>query len=269
LIMDPFVKQLVTETIKRLARGLGADGTRGKLVVVFSGATVGIDDAMSQVRGLIYDGYQVHTAFSDNAAELFGTWVEDQLLGLPFVYPMTPSDWYSVFTDARAVVVPLLSLNTAAKVSLLIADTLPTNLMLHALASGKPLFAAYNGADPERNHWRPRTGVAPAFRQAALDRLKVLEGFGCRLTDVKHLRIELNQVLTVPVPLSEKSDPCPLRTPERLDNVSSAPHVVTAAHIRWASDHGMGLSLAPGAIVTPLARDLAMTAGVKLTSKQA
>ena len=266
--MDEQVKRLVEEIIKRLAHQLGADGTKGEIIVAFSGATVGMADALAQVRGLIFDGYSVLTAFSENARVMFGSWVDDQLLGLPFVSAINPSNWYSVFTGARAVVVPLLSLNTMAKASHLIADTLPTNLMLHALADGKPLIASPNGAHPEERHWAGKTGAATAFRRAALERLKTLEGFGCRLTDVKNLRIEVNRVLTGPVPRAGNSEQSLSNEPAYEGWITLGQRVVTASHIRQARDRGVGLRLAPGAIVTPLAKELASSTGVNLMHSQ-
>lgn len=262
--MDEHEKRLVAEIIKRLSQQLGADGTKGEIVVAFSGATVGMAVAMAQVRGLIYDGYQVLTAFSENAKALFGSWVKDQLLGLPFIRSVAPSNWHSVFTGVKAVVVPLLSLNTAAKVSHLIADTLPTNLMLHALAGGKPLIAAQNGVYPDDRLFPEKTGASPAFRKAVQDRLKTLEGFGCRLTDVKNLRIEVNQALREPKSLAGGSARSFSNMPEHEAFITLGHHLITAAHIRQARDRGVGFRLAPGAVVTPLARELAMNAGVKL-----
>lgn len=266
--MDEQTKRVVKEIIERLAQRFGADGTKGKLVVVFSGATVGMDEAMQQVKGLIYDGYQVLTAFSDNAQDMFGTWIEDQLLGLPFVDAIVPSNWYSVFTEAKAVVVPLLSLNTAAKVSSLIADTLPANLMLHALAAGKPLCAALNGAHPGEHHWVAGGNAAPAFRQAALARLKRLETFGCRLTYVKNLRNEVNRAIAGSAPPFKTSAGILSGVSDHEGFVTLAQGVVTAAYIREAHKQGAGLCLPPGAIITPLARDLAMRMGVKLIDSE-
>ena len=133
--MDEPIKSLVAEIINRIAKRLGATGARGELLVVFSGATVGLAEAINQVRRLIIDGYRIRSAFSDNAQNLIGLWIDDQLLGFPFVRKLSGSDWYSALSETRAVVVPALSLNTAAKVSSLIGDTLPTTLMLHALAT--------------------------------------------------------------------------------------------------------------------------------------
>ena len=263
-MMDEHSKRLVSETINRLSQQFGADGSEGEIIVVFSGATVEMSEAMTQVKGLIYDGYQVLTAFSENAKNMFGSWVEDQLLGLPFIRSIAPSNWYPSFTCARAVVVPLLSLNTAAKVSHLIADTLPTNLMLHALACGKPLIAAPNGVCPEGHLLTENAGAAPAFRQAVQERLKTLEGFGCRFADVKSLRTLINRTLSD----LKHSAGDPTRSLSMISEhetfITLGERLITAAHIRQARDRGVGLRLIPGAVVTPLARELAMNAGVKL-----
>ena len=263
--MDEPIKSWVAEIINRIAKRLGATGVRGELLVVFSGATVGLDEAVNQVRRLILDGYRIRTAFSDNAQNLIGPLIDDQLLGFPFVRKLLGSDWYSALSETRAVVVPALSLNTAAKVSSLIGDTLPTTIMLHAMAASKPLIVAVNGADPDNRHWRGSDpGTAPAFRRAAHLHLKTLEDYGCRLTDVNRLRAEVNRLFFVskPHPPTLAQTDAPNGTANQVLNVGQ--RIVTAAHICQARNRGMALRFAKGAIVTPLARDMAMSAGVKL-----
>ena len=263
--MDEPIKSWVAEIINRIAKRLGATGARGELLVVFSGATVGLTAAINQVRRLILDGYRIRTVFSDNAQNLIGFWIDDQLLGFPFVRKLSGPDWYSALNETRAVVVPALSLNTAAKVSSLIGDTLPTTLMLHALAASKPLIVAVNGTNPDNRHWGGSDpGPTPAFRRAALLRLKTLEDYGCRLTDVNRLHAEVKRVLfaSEPRPPALAQTGAPIETANRVLDVGQ--RIVTAAHICQARDRGMALRLVKGAIVTPLAQDMAMSAGVKL-----
>jgi hypothetical protein len=262
--MDDRIKHLVEEIIKRVAGRLGADGTQGELVVAFSGTTVGRDDAVNQVRGLIYDGYRILIAFSENAKNLFGAWIEDQLLGLPFVSPVDPSDWYSVFAAARAVVVPLLSLNTAARVAGMITETLPANLMLQALASGKPLFVGLNGVRPEDHHWAQRQAATPAFRRAALKRVQTLEDFGGHLIPIRNLRREINRELGMPGVRTESQAQGDSQKSGLGNTIPLNRQVVTAACIREAHIREVGLRLSPGTIVTPLAKDLASRTGVRL-----
>ena len=264
--MDEPVKSLVAEIVRRLTERMGADGSRGELLVVFSGATVGLAQAAAQVRGLILDGYRIRTVFSDNARNLMGTWVEDQLLGFPFVRGLSGSDWYLALGEAMAVVVPALSLNTASKVSCLIGDTLPATLMLHGLAWGKPVLAAVNGADPGNRHWKGSAGPGPAqaFRKAALRRLVTLKEYGCRLTDVDRLRAEVNRVLSGPGRQGTGAEHAGAHPGTVRQALDVSRRVVTAAHIHLARDRNMDLRLIPGAVVTPLARETAVSAGVKL-----
>ena len=56
------IERIVVEVITRLALQLGADGSRGTLVAVFSGATAGFNEAVQQVRLLILDGYRIQLA---------------------------------------------------------------------------------------------------------------------------------------------------------------------------------------------------------------
>ena len=61
---------------------------------------------------------------------------------------LEPATWLKALKKARAVAVPMLSLNTLSKLSMLLADNTATNIVLHALLMGKPVVAARNGADP-------------------------------------------------------------------------------------------------------------------------
>jgi len=264
-MLDEPLKTWVAEIVNRLTRRLGATGTRGELLVAFCGATVGLTEAVVQVRGLILDGYRIRTAFSDNAQNLIGPWIEEQLLGFPFVRRLAGLDWYSTLDEAIALVVPALSLNTAAKVCALIGDTLPSTLMLHGLAAGKPVLVAVNGADPDNRHWKKSgPGPAPAFRQAANRRLQTLKDYGCRLTDVNRLRSEINRILPASMPQVPDSIQGGAQPAAVQGVMDVAQRVVTAAYIRQARDRSLSLRLAPGAIVTPLAQEAARSAGVKL-----
>ena len=262
---DEYVRQIVAEVISRLAARLGADGSRGTVIAVFTGATVAFGEAIQQVRALILDGYRIQLVFSQAAEQLFARAVTDELRGFPHVNSMEPTKWLSVLKETRAVVVPLLSVNTVSKLSMLIADNLATNLILHALFMGKTVVASQNGADPT-GRGREELGFAkgtPALRDALTQRLRTLTDYGCHLTDVKGLRDTLNSIISV--------NKGAIALPP--DQTSNAPHstvshsekVVTATDIRYARGLGVNLSISSATLITPLARDLAMQYGVALS----
>jgi len=263
------IQHIVTEVIRRLAERLGATGNRGNLIVVFTGATVAFEEAIQQVRSLILSGYCLQLVFSQAAEDIYGKFVRDQLDGFPHISSVEPTKWFTALKESRAVVIPLLSMNTVSKVALLIADNLPTNLILHALFMGKAVFAARNGADPDGKHWKRSLGSrtqSPSIRQELMQRLQRVEDYGCLLTETLELGKAVNTFLA-----NEKDSNI-----EQSDNTnrsarSTLKHsgkMLTAAYVRHAHHLGVDLILTPETLITPLARDLAMRYGVALLGSE-
>ena len=248
------VSRLVAEVISQLAPRLGADGRRGRLVVAFSGATGSFLETLRQCRLLVLDGYRLRLAFSPTAEQFFGSVVRESLDGFPHVDQVDRAQWLGDLYESRAVLCPMLSVNTLSKVSLLTADGLVPNLLLHGLFMGKPVVLARDGVDLA-GEGRRALGIdhaTPALRQALDDRLHTVAGYGCRITDVRSLHATANSVL------ASGSASAPAGAPP-------AGPLVTAADVRRALRSGEVLSLSAGSLVTPLARDLAMQLGVRLT----
>lgn len=256
------IQRIVAEVISKLAPRLGADGRHGSLIVPFSGATAGFGEAVRQIRFLILDGYQVRLAFSQAAEQLFGQVVKDQLAGFPHVSSLDPAQWLSALGEARAIVCPLVSVNTISKLSLLIADNLVTNLILHGLFMGKAVILARDGVDLN-GQGRKTLGIdngAPALRQAVVNRLQTVTEYGCCITDVQGLRATVNSVLTSQGTAAPKQPaPNSYSTPLKL---STSGRLITAADVRNTHRIGATLSISSASLITPLARDLAMQLGV-------
>jgi hypothetical protein len=265
------IQHIITEVIRRLAVHLGANGSRGTLIAVFTGATVAFIEAIQQVRSLILDGYRVQLVFSQAAEDLYGQVARDQLDGFPHITMVETKRWLTALRESRAVIVPLLSMNTVSKVSMLIADNLPTNLILHSLFMGKAVFAARNGADADGDHWQKKNGAhtqSPAIRKALLKKLQVIDNYGCYLTDIRELRRTVNAFLTDTnikdsnVELSDNA----IRVAHSTLNHSGK--ILTAADVRHAHRLGADVILFPSTLITPLARDLAMHYDVVLLKKR-
>ncbi|MBF0530298.1 MAG: hypothetical protein HQK55_13700, partial [Deltaproteobacteria bacterium] len=139
------IKAIVTAVMNRLAPLLGADGRNGSIVAVFTGASAGYSQAIETVRGLIFDGFKIKTAFSSTGRKFMAKALAEELAGLPHVESVSPDHWLSELAEARAVIAPLLSVNTLSKVALLLANNLASNLIVQALFMGKPVVLADNG----------------------------------------------------------------------------------------------------------------------------
>ena len=258
------IPQIVAEVLKRLLPRLGANGTRGTVIVVFTGATVGLSNAIHQVRSLILSGFRIQLVFSQAAEQLYSHIIGNQLAGFPHLVPLNASRWLLALKEARGVVVPLLSVNTLSKLSLLIADNLSTNLILHAMFMGKPVIVAENGTDPAE-HGRAELGFhkgPPPLTRALRERLQVIADYGCLLTDIDRLSVNVNATF-----VEEKESQgagADLSAAPRRPALNHSTKTVTATDVLNAYRLGADLRLPSKVVISPLARDLAMKHGVCL-----
>jgi hypothetical protein len=258
------IQRVVVEVLKRLLPHIGATGDRGSVIVVFTGATVGYNQAIEQVRALVMKGYRVQLVFSRGAEALYGKFLRDQLDGFPYVTPMEEAKWLHTLKESCAVAVPMLSLNTLSKLALLLADNFASNIILHALFAGKPVLLARNGVDPsDKGREIPHFDkCGPVMAAAIEERLRIVGGYGCRVSDAG----EISNVLTS---LVERQGKIPVVSSNgngsrRLTMPTTTSSVVTAADVLQAHHSGTQLRLGPTAVVTPLARELAVKHAVSL-----
>jgi hypothetical protein len=262
------IQHIAIEVIGKLAVRLGADGSKGTLIAVLTGATAEFGQAIDQIRALVLNGYKIQLLLSENAEGLYGPVVRDRLAGFPNIESLDTSDWLKSLKESEAMVVPLLSMNTLSKISMLIADNLATNLIVHALFAGKPVFAGQNGAHPDGEHWNRKLGISKqnsVLKQVVLKRMETVRAYGCHLTDTRNLSSVVHKALgskqrSTPIP-SGKGDS------QKRSAICLQGKTVTAAHVRQAHFAGADLILPTGALITPLARDVAMTYGVAFTEK--
>lgn len=257
--------RLVREVLKRLAPHLGADGSRGSLIVVLTGATVGLDAAIAAIQGLIFRGFHVRLVCSDMAEHLVGQAVTDGLEGFPHWEILPDRGWFKVLAEARGVAVPLLSVTALSKLAALIADTQASNLILHALFSGKPLVLACDGAS--QNPGRVALGFGnanPALRRAVEERFKTVAGFGATLAGLDGFADRVAALLPgtpaspTTIGSTMASSPAPratLATPKR---------VISGGDVMEASRRGADLVCPPSALITPLAQETAQRHGVRI-----
>lgn len=261
------IQQVVVEVLKRLLPHMGATGDRGSVIVVFSGATIGYNEAIDQVRSLVMKGYRVQLVFSRGAETLYAKFLWEQLEGFPHLTPMEEPKWLLTLKDSCAVIVPMLSLNTLSKLALLLADNFASNIILHALFAGKPVLLARNGVDPsdigrEIPHF-DRCG--PVMAAAIEERLRIVSGYGCRITDVGQLSNDLTSLVEAKnklLPGEGRRVGFHTNGRARSAAVGVTGNIVTAADVLQAHHLGTQLQLAPAAVVTPLARELAVKHGV-------
>jgi hypothetical protein len=259
------IHEVVVEVLKRLLPHMGATGDRGTIVAVFTGATAGYREAVDQVRSLVMQGYRVELVFSRGAETLYAKYLWGELEGFPHVTAFSEADWLRNLKEVRAVVVPVLSLNTLSKLSLLLADNFASNVILHGLLAGKPVVMARNGTDPgDKGRKIPHFDhCSPLLAAAIEERFQIVAGYGCRVTDVNDV------VATVQSLIEHKNTVAAVahRNGTRPAAVHSTNNVVTASDVLRASQSGAQLRVGASTIVTPLARELACKHRVNLVQE--
>jgi len=265
-ISEEIFRRLVHEVVRRVVLGLGADGSRGSIAVVLTGATSGFTAVPPLLRRLVLDGFRLELAFSPAARLLYGETLQEALAGFPHVSALEEDHWLTALKKAKAVVVPLLSVNTLSKLASLIADTLPGNLLLHGLFMDKPVLAAIDGVHPDDKD-RKRLGLKSentALRAAVLDRLATVARYGCILSDLRSLYEKIHQVLD-----AWPSIPAEHPVPNFGKQTWARRPVITATDIRLIADSKGVLTIPADALLTPLARELAEREGLEIRDFEA
>ena len=117
------------------------------LLVLLTGGLTGSEEAAKQLRCLRDSGYRMEVVFSEAGKSVLGSrWLkENGLEGLPVVEKM--ADGFVALSNCNAVVVPVMTVNTASKVLNGIADNVVTTVIMHALLQGKPVIVAKDACD--------------------------------------------------------------------------------------------------------------------------
>jgi hypothetical protein len=181
------------------------------------------------------------------------------------------ADPWSLLQDVKVVAVPALTRNTAAKVANTCFDGLGAQIILEALMAGIPVVAARDAADPASPGWKTlgRGSPSPGLARVLKENLDRLEALGVMLVQAG----EIGQALSKLVNVAGKPQTAGAENTETAAAVQSDPGVrhdhggrqlVSSQEVMAAAAGPAVIHLLPGAIVTPLARDLAAQEKVRL-----
>ena len=157
----------------------------GKLLMLICGGKSGSDVIPEQIRCLQKEGYAIKILFSETGNQMFGSsWLQENDLIIPVVND--DEGYFELLMDADMVVIPVLTMNTAAKIAYGIADNRITTLVMQALLQNKPIIAAENACNPiflsdfnqRKNH---------VYHNMLAKNVSILEQFGITLTKSSQL----------------------------------------------------------------------------------
>lgn len=259
------VTAIVQRVIERLAERRIALASPCRVLMLFSGASTGFVAGLKAIRMLSGAGHPLHVVLSASALHVIG---EDNLRKAGAAKLSSPDVWLDApkaIRESDVVLVPTLSMNTAAHLALGLMDSLLTTLILGARLADKPVVAVADGADPYGNGGRifsaTNTG-APALRAALAEHLTTLKSFGIQL--VGDDQFLWASALAVAAGASAPTAATPGTQPTATATLHLS-GLVTASDLSGLTP-GAAVRLAAGARLTPLAQEVLERQRARVTS---
>jgi hypothetical protein len=258
------IDQIVKKAVDLILEKMIAAAPKQRVLALFAGAGSGYCVGMQSVQWLAKGGHPLTVVLTASARQIIG---EDKLRQAGAVRLIGDQEWVNtpkLIREVDLVLVPTLSMNTAAHLAQGLLDSLVTTLVLGSLLAGKPVLAVCDGANPYGNGGRvfgASNDPAPKLRAKLADHLTTLMDFGMQLVPEETFLVNLANQLqgaTPPVPptpsLPAKPgvNGSPLNAAARLGSEM----LLTATDL-MGYPLGATVRLAAGAKLTPLAREVA------------
>jgi ethanolamine utilization protein len=214
-----------------------------------------LEQALEQVR-LIEDIAARSSIFTVNSARSWvcGEDVREKAGSRCILDTVKPEGLEKALQKADILVLPTFCFKTAAKVARLIGDDQESTIVLSALIQDKPVLATRDGftlLDTLSNK-----GIQDEIKRV----LGKLESFGMIFCKTDQLATTFQKVMTG----SNKSVPSETNK-ESGNRTAPVRSLITAIDIRMAAGNNIdAMTLAPGGLITPLARDQAREYAIKI-----
>jgi len=198
------IDQIVTQVLDRLFEKMIAAAPKRHVLMLFSGAGTGYRVGMQAIRGLAKADYPLTVVMTASARHVIG---EENVRKAGAVHLIGDNEWVNtprLIREVDLVLMPTLSMNTAAHLALGLMDSLITTLTLGSLLGGKPVMAVCDGANPYGNGGRvfgDTNDAAPLLRAKLADHLTTLMDFGIQLVKEDAFLFSLVNLLRDQAPL--------------------------------------------------------------------
>ncbi|MFL0365152.1 flavoprotein [Bacillus sp. PK3_68] len=251
---EEVIQAIVAEVWRRLQKRVK------KATAFFTGGAYGFQEAIEQMKNLLKEEWELNILLSNSAEYVLTPRLIKEELGLSNVHvEHEVKSLKPYYEGVSTLIFPTLTLNTAVKISLGVADNLATNLASHAIMKGLPIIAARDGCDL-RNPIREELGLhkaPPAYVDQIEGHLHALEDYGFKLIEAKNLSQAVrDHTLTI------------FRKEKVTDRFKEArdfkKKVLTRSDIIEAKQKSLILNVSSATIISPLALETAQELGIKV-----
>ena len=252
LLADQLAERVIQKLVERQKRAL----------VIVTGAAIGVPAALEGLRELRKEGFTYHVLMTRSALHVTG---EEAVRAA-----LAPEELWVESADAPpeevaagfdTILVPALTVNTAAHLAGCMSDTPAAAMILSGLLKGKNVVIAVDGACPD-NPMRAKLGyhMTPALRDALHGNLEKLRAYGARLTPAADMASAVRRAVTSFLPARRQG---PQPQAGGVIRPALTGRVLSAGEIRTAPP-GAVIVVPRGTIVTQLASDEARRLGADI-----
>ncbi len=265
------ITAIVQRVIERLAERRIALAAPCRVLMLFSGASTGYVAGLKAIRMLSAAGHPLHVVLSASALHVIGEANLRQAGAAQLSGPETWLDAPKAIRESDVVLVPTLSMNTAAHLALGLMDSLLTTLILGARLADKPVVAVADGADPYGNGGRIFSATnagAPVLRAALAEHLATLQSFGIQLVGDDQFLWAAAQVVAGAAPaIDGAANPSVAQQPTAPAAALRLSGLVTASDLSGLT-RGAVVRLAAGTRLTPLAHEMLGRLSARVTQDE-
>ena len=262
LLAGELAERVVQKLVERQKRAL----------VVVTGAAIGVPAALEELKRLRREGFTYHVLMTRSAMYVTGEeavraaldpeelWVESA--------PRPPE---LVAAGFDTILVPALTVNTAAHLAACLSDSPAGAMILSGLLKGKNVVIAVDGACPD-NPKRAELGyhMTRPMRDALHENLEKLRAYGARLTTADRMAEAARKAVysfLAPQAAAKPNPPAGGKTPAAQGGGVIRPAMtgrVLGVKAVNTAPRGSVILAPKGTIVTQLARDVARKKGVDI-----
>lgn len=253
---------IVKEVLRRLEK------PQKNALVIFTGGSLGFNQAVKQLNLLKEKGWNLKVFLSKNAEKVLTLELISRLLKIDEVLvESTLSDENMLLEDMRAVIFPVLTMNSAAKIALGIADTIATHTAASAIMRGLPIIAAKDGCDPKnKERLKGRFSKVPnAYVKKINSYLKDLIDYGIKLVEAEAIyetvkSCSMGSTVKIQDQAEEVNSDIVNRKEQTIDK-----RLITREDVMLAKNQGLKeIYVARNTIITALAKDASRELGVEI-----
>lgn len=161
-----------------------------RALVVYTGSNMSVEPGLACLRALREDGFSYRVLFSRSAAGMLDVPAIRSALEPEALWVEKPDETPEALTAKYdTILVPTLTVNTAAHVAACMADTPAAAIILDGLMRGKNVVAAVDGCCPD-NPERIRRGfrMTEALKSRLRENKDTLRAYGAHLTTADQLQ---------------------------------------------------------------------------------